>query len=137
MVDILKLARIQIVLTVLFIVLKLIRPSVLQSDAPEFFKLFLLSAPNLFEGIVGTFVLTGLGLFLNDKLELKNQIKPNILYLLAVVLAGIYVITQEFKIHNLGGRNIYDQNDVIFSFIGLIIGYSIVVYIQPRIPAKV
>jgi hypothetical protein len=59
-----------------------------------------------------------------------------ILYLLAVTFAGIYVITQELKIHNLGGQNIYDPNDVVFSILGLIIGFSIVLYFDRKLSTK-
>lgn len=76
--------------------------------------------------------LTGLSLILNDKLN-GNRDNLNLIYLLAVVLAGIYVITQELKIHNLGGDNITDTNDIIYSVIGLIIGYAIVLHKRPRI----
>tara|TARA_R110002072_G_scaffold37556_4_gene109712 strand:+ start:5653 stop:5820 length:168 start_codon:yes stop_codon:yes gene_type:complete len=37
------------------------------------------------------------------------------------MFAAIFVITQEMKFHNFGGKNIYDFNDVIASIIGLIV----------------
>lgn len=52
---------------------------------------------------------------------------------MAVILAGIYVITQELKVHNLGGNNVFDPNDVVFSCIGLLIGYMIIIRIKPQI----
>ncbi len=133
MADILKLVRIQILFTVLFVFFKFIRPSILNSTSPEFFKKILLSLPNFFESVIGTLILTGIGLVLNDKLNKKNQIGVKTIYILAVLLAGIYVITQELKIHNIGGNNTFDQNDLIYSIIGLIIGYWIVVRNKPRI----
>ncbi|MEM7574511.1 MAG: hypothetical protein AAF433_16525 [Bacteroidota bacterium] len=69
-----------------------------------------------------------LGLYCNRRLKLSNQ---NI-YLLAVLLAAIYVTTQELKIHNLGGANIYDPNDLIFSGIGLLTGAFLVFRLQPK-----
>lgn len=132
--DISKLVRLQILLTVLFIFFKAIRPSILNSKAPEWFKITLLSLPNFFEAFIGTLILTGIGLYLNVKLLSKQkQINRKIIYLLAPILGGVYVITQELKIHNLGGDNVYDVNDLIFSVIGLVIGYLFVIFMDPKI----
>lgn len=131
--DIKKLVRIQIVLTVLFVFFKLIRPTVLKSQAPENFKKMLLSLPNFFESFIGILILTGIGLFLNDRLNRKNQFQAKTIYIVASILAGIYVITQELKIHNLGGNNVYDQNDLVYSGIGLLVGYWLVFTLKPRI----
>lgn len=133
MTDILKLARVELIIIPIFIFFKFIRPSVLKSESPEFFKITLLSLPNFFEAIIGTLTLTGIGLIVNDKLNKKYKIRPRMIYILAVILAGIYVSTQELKIHNLGGNNVFDLNDLIFSFIGLTIGYWIVIWIKPNI----
>ncbi|WP_299220518.1 hypothetical protein [uncultured Aquimarina sp.] len=134
MTDILKLVRIQILLIILFVVFKFIRPAVLNSSSPEWIKITLLSLPNFFEAVIGTLILTGIGLYLNLRiLSRKRQIKRNLIYVIAPVLGGIYVISQELKLHNLGGDNIYDSNDLIFSVIGLITGYLIVILIKPKI----
>ena len=128
-----KLARVELFIIPVFIFFKLIRPTVLKSSSPQFFKVVLLSLPNFFEAIIGTVTLTGLGLLINHRLSEPYQIKPKLIYLLAVILAGIYVSTQELKIHHLGGNNVFDINDLIFSIIGLIIGYWIVIRIKPII----
>jgi hypothetical protein len=114
----------------------IVEPSVLKSTSPEFFKIALLSLPNFFEAIIGTLTLTGIGLIINDKRRKQYQIDSKLIYLLAVIFAGIYVSTQELKIHNLGGNNVFDKNDLIFSFIGLTIGYLIVMWIKPIIISK-
>jgi len=131
--DILKLARIQILLIVLFIFFKLIRYPVLNSPSPAFFKKVLYALPNFFEAITGILVLTGIGLLLNDRLKKKNQLGLKNLYLLVVIIAGGFVITQELNVYNLRGDNTFDQNDLIFSVIGLIIGYWIILSKKPRI----
>ena len=128
-----KLVYIELILILGFMFFTYIRPTVVKSTSSEFLKIILFSLPNLFEAIVGTLMLTGVGLLINNSLGLKNQIRPKTIYTIAVVLAGIYVSAQELKIHNLGGNNVYDSNDLLFSFIGLIIGYSMVVWIQPVI----
>lgn len=132
--DILKLARIQILFIVLFAFFKFIRPPVLKSNAFDWIKIALLSLPNFFEGVIGVLSLTAMLLYLNSRfLTKKQQVKESLVYVIALILAGIYVITQEFKIHNLGGENVYDKNDVIFSIIGLTVGYLIIVIYKPRI----
>ena len=127
--DIRKLARIELLVILAFVFFKAIRRSVLATEAPEFFKLFLLSFPNFCEAIVGILTLTMLGLYFGRGKEINN----NLIYTVATVLAAVYVITQEFKIHNLGGKNIYDPNDVIFSLVGLVFGYLIVYRLKPTI----
>ncbi|MTB51708.1 hypothetical protein [Lewinella sp. W8] len=127
--DIQKLARIQIGVIIPFVLAKLIRPGVLANDGGELFKLFLLSFPNLCEGVIGVLTLTGLGLYLSKQFTLNRKL----IYVIAIGLATIYVTTQELKIHNLGGNNVYDPNDLIFSVIGLFLGASIVFYLQPEI----
>ncbi|WP_350293726.1 hypothetical protein [uncultured Croceitalea sp.] len=109
--DILKLARIQFVLIALFVFFKLIRPSVLELNLPEGMKITLLSLPNFFEAVIGVLILTGIGLYLNLRgLSEKLRIGRNLLYAIVPIIGGIYVITQEMKIHNLGGNNVYDKN---------------------------
>ncbi len=131
--DILKLARIQILIIILFAFFKFIRPSVLNSDSPNLFKVILLSLPNFFEAIVGILTLTSIGLYINSKvITPKKKIKDHFIYTIAIILTAIYVITQEFKIHNLGGNNVFDQNDVLFSCIGLTVGYLIIMWIRPK-----
>jgi hypothetical protein len=132
MMGIIKLVWLELIIIIIFIFFKLIRPTVLNSKSSEFFKLILLSLPNFFEAVIGTLTLTGIGLIINDKLSRKYQIRSRLIYILAAVLAGIYVSTQELKIHNLGGNNVFDVNDLLFSFIGLIIGYLIVLLINPN-----
>ena len=122
-------ARIQIGVIILFVFFKMIRPTVMTNDGYELFKLFLLSFPNLCEGIIGVLTLTGIGIYLNTYLNIPKYF----IYILAVVLATIYVTTQELKIHNLGGNNVYDPNDLIFSAVGLFIGTMIIFLLQPTI----
>ena len=133
MMDIMKLARVELIIIPIFIFFKYIRPTVLKSASPEFFKITLLSLPNFFEAIIGTLTLTGVILIINDWLKKKRQVKPKIIYKIAVVLAGILVISQELNIINIRTNTTMDQNDLIFSVLGLIFGYWIVLRIKPRI----
>lgn len=121
--------RVQILIIFCFFIFKLIRPTVLESQAPEWVKLFLLSFPNFCEGVMGVLILSGVGAYFQRFLHLSHFI----IYLLATLLAAIYVLSQEFKWHHLGGVNVYDPNDVLFSIVGLIVGCFIVFKIQPRV----
>ncbi|MEP1032003.1 hypothetical protein [Ekhidna sp.] len=132
--DILKLARIQIIICVLFVICKAwFRPFILDRDFHVIFDIIVLSLPNFFESIVGVLSLTYIGLYLNHRfVKAGEKIKDKHLYLLATLLAAIFVLTQEFKIHNLGGNNVYDPYDVLFSIIGLSAGFAIVWKMQPK-----
>ncbi|MDH7445986.1 hypothetical protein [Aquimarina sp. 2201CG14-23] len=131
--DIMKLARIELIIIPIFILFKYIRPKVLESASPEFLKITLLSIPNFFEAIVGTLTLTGVFLFINDRMNIKRQISLKIIYILAVIAAAIYVITQELNIINIRTNKTFDQNDIFFSIVGLIIGYTIILLVKPSI----
>ena len=107
---------------ILFIVNKFaFRPLVLTNDTPQVLKIIAWSLPNFIEAIMGSILLTG-GLFV---LQIRfsaflKSLKTRQVYLLAIFLAGVYVLTQEVKWHNLGGRNVYDPNDFIASIAGLL-----------------
>ena len=98
----------------------LLRPFILDNDLPALFKVFTLSIPNFIEGVMGTIVITGLLHLAQQRLGWLQNANGKMIYIISVACASIYVITQEFKIHNLGGQNTYDPNDVIASIIGLI-----------------
>ena len=123
--DIRNLARIQLGVIVLFAFFKFIRPSVLKGTSAQWIKTTLLSLPNFFEGIIGVIVLTTIGLVIHQRIEdrLKKRLDIRIVYFIALLLSGIYVISQELKIHNLGGNNVYDKNDSS-AFAKLLVFYS-------------
>ena len=105
----------------------LLRPWVLENETSEFFQIIVLSIPNLIEAIIGTLLLTGIILQLKYRFNKKiGYIKDEHIYLLAVSLASIYSVSQEFKFHNLGGNNVYDPYDVIASLIGLGMTYGLI-----------
>jgi len=102
----------------------LLRPWVIENDTPQFLMVFVGSVPNFLEAIVGTSLIIGFLYFFYLRIGLKWNAK--ILYTIGVMISGVYVITQELKIHNLGGRNVYDFNDLIASIIGLVFIYVLV-----------
>jgi len=71
MADLIKLARVELILVPIFIFFKYIRRNVLENTSSEFFKIVLLSLPNFFEAIIGTLTLTGGILLNNDQLNTK------------------------------------------------------------------
>ena len=132
--DIRKLARVEVIVLVLFVIVKFTRPQVLASTAPEWLKIFTLSFPNLCEAIIGIMTITMLGLLFNKRqLSTEKQFKERSIYWFAAAFTSIYVITQEFKWHNLGGNNVYDPIDVLFSIIGVVIGLLLLFKIRPRL----
>jgi hypothetical protein len=133
--DIRKVSRIILLVGVVFICNKfLIRPFVLANDFPEIVNVIVLSLPNLCEAIIGALLLTNIGLLLRHKyLKTYHGLKEGHVYLIAVAAATIYVSLQELKFHNLGGRNVYDPFDLLFSIIGIAVAYGLLVYLKPRI----
>ena len=105
----------------------LVRPWVLKNETSEFFRIIVLSIPNLIEAIIGTLLLTGILLQLKHRFNNKmGHIKDEYFYLFAVGLASIYSVSQEFKFHNFGGNNVYDPYDVIASLIGFVMTYVLI-----------
>lgn len=127
--DIKTLGRIELIIIAVFALFKIIRKSALENTSSETIRIFLLSFPNFCEGVIGVLTLTMIGLIISKYLNIGYSA----IYLLATVIAAVYVITQELKFHNLGGKNVYDPNDLVFSIIGLLVGYIIVHKLQPRI----
>jgi uncharacterized membrane protein YdcZ (DUF606 family) len=104
-----------------------LRPWVLESTLPQFFKIAVLSFPNFAEAVLGTIVLTMILLVLKSNFPKKTKnINANTIHWIALIIASIFVITQELKLHNLGGRNVYDPYDLIASIIGLIFTISMI-----------
>ncbi|MEM8907279.1 MAG: hypothetical protein AAGD05_05480 [Bacteroidota bacterium] len=109
-------------LLLLFVCNKLwIRPWVIEHLPLPFFHTIVYTLPNFVEAVVGTFTITAL-LFLAKRTWWPTASALGI-YTLASSLAAVYVITQELKIHNLGGRNVYDPYDLLASVSGLAFGY--------------
>ncbi len=122
-----KYIRYLFVITILvFILNKLyLRPLVLESQSPEFFKIFVLSVPNLAEAIVGTLLLTGVLWQIRQHFSTQlGDLKDIYIRIAAVGIAGVYSISQEYKLHNIGGNNVFDIYDVVASIIGLMIAFG-------------
>ncbi len=103
-----------------------LRPWILAQESPQFLKIIVWSLPNFIEAIFGGIIITGLLFLLQMKIpSFLNQLRDKDIYLLAILLAGIYVLTQEVKWHNLGGRNVYDPNDFIASILGLLFIFGV------------
>lgn len=133
MTDIMKLARVELIIIPIFVFFKYIRPQVLESSSHQMFKIALLSLPNFFEAVIGTLTLTGVLLLLNDWFNKRYNLMPETIYLIAVTLAGVTVIAQELNIITIRTNTTYDLNDIIFSIIGLLVGYLLIRVIKPRI----
>ena len=123
--------RIFAFLFILFILNKLIiRPWVLEHSSSELLELVVLSLPNFIEAFMGSTVIAVFLYYLQSKVALLQSFSSVLLNLLACVLAAIYVITQELKIHNLGGRNVYDPYDLIASILGLLFTFMVFISVD-------
>lgn len=100
-----------------------LRAWVLENETFNFFQIIVFSLPNLIEAIIGTLILTGILFQLKQYFNKKT--KDINIYLIAVIISAFYIISQELKLHNIGGNNVYDIYDLIASVIGLIITFLI------------
>ena len=101
-----------------------LRAWVIEHELPKVFQIFVFSVPNLIEAVMGTIALTGL--LLQLRRYLNKKVTDTSIYLVAVSISSIYVISQELKFHNLGGNNVYDPYDLIASVIGLLSTFVII-----------
>ena len=128
--DIRTLVRLQLSFVVLFALGKhLLRPFVLDSNFPNWADITVLSLPNFFEGVIGVITITALGLYFLGSRGIGPR--KEWIYFFALVFSAIYTLTQEFKLHNLGGNNVYDPYDVLFSVIGLVTGFLLMHWLKP------
>ena len=106
----------------LFVVNKFVlRPVVLDRSFPRIFEIIVLSLPNTIEVVLGVTTLAGIFTALKFRFRPRYDHMSNVAIVSAATIVGaVYVLTQEFKIHNLGGRNVYDPYDVVASVIGLV-----------------
>ena len=113
--------RAPILILVVFVANKfLMRPWVVESGGPAVALVFVGSLPNLLEGIFGTLILAGIALEGRRRLpRVLGRAPDGALHLLAGALAGVYVVTQEFGIHQLGGGSVFDPWDVVASVVGV------------------
>jgi hypothetical protein len=82
------------------------------------------SLPNFIEAIMGTVLISGVFCFFRQRpTKLRHRPTDSTIYLMATLIAGTYVLAQEFKLHSVGGNNVYDFNDVLASILGLVVVY--------------
>ncbi|NNF33797.1 MAG: hypothetical protein HKN68_06795 [Saprospiraceae bacterium] len=97
------------------------RKILLEKEFPQPLEILSYSIPNFFEAVLGTSILVAILLTLKFKnVGFFKRVKSLNLKLFGIGFSLIYVVTQELKLHNLGGRNVYDFNDLIASTIGMI-----------------
>lgn len=101
-----------------------LRPWVLRLEWDGIAEIFVFSVPNFAEAIMGTIAVTGI--LLQARRYFQWKVRETSLYTLATLAAGIYVVSQELKFHNLGGNNVYDPNDLMASLVGLVLTFALV-----------
>lgn len=107
----------------LFIINKLwVRSWIVDMEVQGLIALVSYSIPNFIEAVMGTFIVTGMLTYYGSHWFKRATVRN----LTGVLLAGAYVISQELKIHNLGGNNVYDPNDLIASILGLLLSFLVI-----------
>lgn len=108
----------------------ILRPWVIEQDFGGWKLIVVNSYPNFVEAVCGTVVLAGLLATVRSRFpEQLSKLTNHQLYWIATIIAAVYVITQEFKIHNLGGRNVYDPYDVYASVLGLLVINRLLIHV--------
>ncbi len=80
------------------------------------------SLPNLVEAITGTIVLAGMMITIKEySTGFFRRLSDARVYLIAMLLAALFVVPQELNWINLDGNSVYDVYDLAASLIGLII----------------
>ena len=99
-----------------------LRPRVLEADAPVWLDIFVLSVPNTIESLVGLTWLATVFMLLKDRgAGFVSGLGERTIYLSLTAFVAVYVITQEVRLHDLGGRNVYDPWDVVGSVVGILV----------------
>lgn len=114
---------------VLFFINKFVlRPYILENDFPTWADVFVLSVPNTLEAVFGMGIIGAALSVARERFRNRLGWIPDLtIYLGALAIAGTYVLTQEFKLHNLGGRNVFDPHDAVASVIGLVVMFVLFV----------
>ncbi|MFK7802500.1 MAG: hypothetical protein AB8G95_12770 [Anaerolineae bacterium] len=100
----------------------IIRPWLIGSVPSSFALLVSYSLPNFIEALMGTFAITGLLFVCRSRLKNgESWLADRGVYGVGVLAAGIYVITQELNLHQLGGNNVFDPYDIVASVLGLLV----------------
>jgi hypothetical protein len=99
-----------------------IKPQVLGKTEPKAVIVLVNSFPNLAEAIIGTLILTGMGMAIRKySTNVINRVSDSTVYLVVSLVAGLYVVTQELNWHNFRGPNVFDRYDIFASLVGLVL----------------
>jgi hypothetical protein len=104
-----------------------VRKWISERDIPDFIELISYSIPNFFEAILGSLILTAIFLRFKNLLGKRGKtLKTKHIYILVFLFSSVYVISQELNFLTLGGKNIYDPNDIAASILGLLFTYLLI-----------
>ncbi|MEM7415854.1 MAG: hypothetical protein AAF389_10190 [Gemmatimonadota bacterium] len=104
----------------LFVVNKfVVRPWAEGVDLPRWAEVLTYSSPNAIEGVVGMTVVCVMLLTVRRRLD-GGAIGEATLFAIGAALTSAYVLTQEFGLHHLGGRNVVDPLDAVASVVGVL-----------------
>ncbi len=130
----LPLIIVQIVTILLFAILKRFRSQLVEALPNGAFEVILYSFPNFAEGLVGFLALAMLLSLAAQRVAFaKRFLTLPWICACAFVAAAFYVISQELGFHNLGGDQVYDPYDILFSIAGLSVGLVTFLSFRPII----
>lgn len=99
----------------------IIRPVTSDASVPRWLEVLIYSSPNLVEAVVGMTTVAVLLLLARRRVGRGwSWASDSVIYGLSALLAGSYVLSQEFKLHDLGGRNVFDPLDAAASAVGVV-----------------
>lgn len=96
------------------------RPWILENTDHAVIHGAVYSLPNFCEAVMGVIILTNLAIYARGSIKTLSAITHPMIYHGATLIALIYVTTQEYGLHSLGGNNIFDPIDLLASVLGLV-----------------
>ena len=98
------------------------RPWVLDNIETGFLVIVANSYPNFLEGVIGTIILGGLGLwYKNRNGNWSSEHETPAFFNWVTIVAAAYVITQELNWYAITRENISDPYDIVASILGLVL----------------
>ena len=98
-----------------------LRPWITANSGSNLMVALAYSLPNFLEAVMGVILVSGILTYVRDMNKAFQQTDDVAIYLASGLISAAYVFSQELGIHNLGGNNVYDPNDMLASLLGLVV----------------
>lgn len=107
-------------LGVFFLTKLVVRPAIRGWEVPAWIEIVAYSMPNAVEAVVGMTNVAVLILLVRHRYGASwSWLTDRVVWTLTVLIAGTFVLTQEFGVHDLGGNNVTDPWDALASVLGI------------------